>query len=158
MAQQAIKDDAYDWNQATASSSKQTRHNVFRVEKCYQNATQIEWVRYLVIFTGGRTFSCCIWMARREIFGYHSNPILPQSTHKIFVELPNETAYEKAKLALLLAYEVVPEVHRKSSKHNTKMTKICMQPMPIIWTHSSKRGQQAYECMITMNNYMSSFC
>ena len=32
---------------------------------------------------------------------------------KVFVELPNDATYEDAKAALLLAYKVVPEVHRK---------------------------------------------
>ena len=56
----------------------------------------MDWIRRWVILTGVWTFSCCKWLARV----------------KVFVELPNDTTYEDAKAALLLAYKVIAEVHR----------------------------------------------
>ena len=42
---------------------------------------------------------------------------------KVFVELPNDATYEDAKAALLLAYKVVPEVHRKKFRTQYKSEK-----------------------------------
>ena len=42
---------------------------------------------------------------------------------KVFVELPNDATYEYAKAALLLAYKVVPEVHRKKFRTQCKSEK-----------------------------------
>ena len=47
----------------------------------------------------------------------------PPKALKVFVERPNDATYEDAKAALLLAYKVVPEVHRKKFRTQYKSEK-----------------------------------